>query len=111
MRDGEKGNPVRTAMEILIALGKIYGAEKMIPVRSAHVAGLSLKSHGIAGMEWAEDMAKEGARVCIATTLNVIGDDPGKSGGIGIRDPGHRFSQNGFLRTRIEWFSCLVREC
>jgi predicted aconitase len=75
MREGEKGKPVRTAMEILIALGEIYGAEKLIPVRSAHVAGLSLKSHGIAGMEWAEDMAKEGARVCISTTLNVIGVD------------------------------------
>ncbi len=38
MRDGEKGEPVRTAMEILIALGEIYGAEKLIPVRSVHLA-------------------------------------------------------------------------
>ena len=75
MRDGELGEPVRTAMEILMALGKIYGAEKMIPVRSAHVAGLSLKSHGLAGTEWAEDMATRGARVSIPTTMNVIGVD------------------------------------
>jgi predicted aconitase len=75
MRDGELGEPVRTAMEILVALGDIYDAEKMIPVQSAHVAGLSLKSHGLAGTEWAEDMAKRGARVCIPTTMNVIGVD------------------------------------
>ena len=59
MRDGEQGEPVRMAMEILMALGEIYGAERLIPVRSAHVAGLSLKSHGLAGTEWAEDLAAE----------------------------------------------------
>jgi predicted aconitase len=75
MRDGELGEPGRTAMEILIALGEIYGSEKLIPVRSAHVAGLSLKSHGVAGMEWAEDMARKGARICAPTTMNVIGVD------------------------------------
>jgi predicted aconitase len=75
MRDGEKGEPVRMAMEILLALGKIYGAERLIPIQSAHVAGLSLKSHGLAGTEWAEDLARGGARVCIPTTLNVIGVD------------------------------------
>ena len=75
MLDGGQGEAVRTAMEILMALGEIYGAEKLIPVQSAHVAGLSLKSHGLAGTEWAEDMAKRGARVCIPTTMNVIGVD------------------------------------
>ena len=75
MRDGELGEPGRTAMEILIALGEIYGSERLIPVRSAHVAGLSLKSHGAAGMEWAEDMARKGARICIPTTMNVVGVD------------------------------------
>jgi predicted aconitase len=63
------------SLEILLALGKIYGAEKLIPVRSAHVAGLSLKSHGLAGTEWAEDLARREARVCIPTTLNVVGVD------------------------------------
>ncbi len=75
MRDGEKGEPVRMAMEILLALGKIYGAERLIPTQSAHVAGLSLKSHGLAGTEWAEDLANRGARVCIPTTMNVVGVD------------------------------------
>ncbi len=75
MLDGEKGDPVKMAMEILLALGKIYGAERLIPIQSAHVAGLSLKSHGLAGTEWAEDLANRGARVCIPTTMNVVGVD------------------------------------
>jgi len=75
MLDGRKGESIRMAMEILMALGEIYGAEKLIPVQSAHVAGLSLKSHGLAGIEWAEDMANRGARVCIPTTMNVVGVD------------------------------------
>lgn len=75
MLDGYNGEPVRMAMEILVALGEIYGAEKLIPIQSAHVAGLSLKSHGISGMEWAEDLANRGARVCIPTTMNVVGID------------------------------------
>ncbi len=75
MLDGERGQPVKMAMDILVAIGEIYGAEKLIPVKSAHIAGLSLKSHGIAGMEWVEDIVRSGAKVCVPTTLNVIGVD------------------------------------
>lgn len=75
MLDGEFGRPVQMAMEMLVALGEIYGAEKMVPVKSCHVAGLSYKSHGDAGLEWVEDLAKTGAKVRVPTTLNVIGVD------------------------------------
>jgi len=80
--DGHKGEPYKMAMEMLVALGEIYGAERMIPVQSAHCAGLSLKSHGIAGCEWAEDMAKAGARVCVPTTMNVVGVDRSRDLGL-----------------------------
>lgn len=75
MQNGECGQPVKMAMDILVALGEIYDAEKMVPIKSAYVAGLSLKSHGIAGTEWAEDLAKSGARTRVPTTMNVIGVD------------------------------------
>ncbi len=75
MLGGEFGQPVKMAMDIVVAIGEIYGAEKLIPVKTAHIAGLSLKSHGIAGMEWVEDIAKSGAKVRVPTTLNVIGVD------------------------------------
>lgn len=82
MLDGERGQPVKMAMEILVAIGEIYGAEKLIPVDSAHIAGLSLKSHGIAGMEWVEDIARSGAKVCVPTTLNVVGVDRSRDLGL-----------------------------
>lgn len=82
MRDGDCGEPVQVAMEMLCALGEIYGAEKLIPVKSAHCAGLSLKSHGIAGMKWVEEMAAKGAKVVVPTTMNVIGVDRSRDLGL-----------------------------
>lgn len=75
MQGGKFGKPVKMAMDILVALAEINGAEKMIPIKSAHCAGLSLKSHGIAGTEWAEDLAESGAKTVVPTTMNVIGVD------------------------------------
>ncbi|MCD4801067.1 MAG: aconitase X catalytic domain-containing protein, partial [Methanococcoides sp.] len=37
--DGEQGETLRKAMEILVALGDIYGADGLIPVKSAQIAG------------------------------------------------------------------------
>lgn len=82
MLDGEQGEPVQVAMEMLCALGEIYGAENLIPIKSAHCAGLSLKSHGIAGMHWVEDMARKGAKVTVPTTMNVIGVDRSRDLGL-----------------------------
>ena len=80
--EGEQGRPLQTAMEMLLALGEIYGAEETIPIKSAHLAGLSLKSHGIPGAEWVEDMAKDGAKVAVPTTMNVIGVDRSRDLGL-----------------------------
>lgn len=95
MLDGADGEAVRMSMEMLVAIGDIYGAERMQPVSSAHVAGLSLKSHGLAGMEWAEDLASTGARVKVPTTLNVIGVDRSRDLGFSPdwRDPQIRIGE------------------
>ncbi len=75
MLDGELGEAKQTAMEILTALGRIYNAEKMIPVTSAQVAGVSYKTIGDAGLEYLETMAAKGAKVEIPTFLNPAGMD------------------------------------
>jgi len=62
MLDGESGQPVKMAMDIVVAIGEIYGAEKLIPIKTAHIAGLSLKSHGIAGMEWSRTSPRAARR-------------------------------------------------
>ena len=82
MLDGERGEPCRVAMDMLCAIGEIYDADGLIPIRSAHCAGLSLRSHGVAGMEWAEDMARQGASVVVPTTMNVIGVDRSRDLGL-----------------------------
>ncbi|MCC7569856.1 aconitase X catalytic domain-containing protein [Candidatus Micrarchaeota archaeon] len=75
MLNGEQGEAVQQAMEILVALGKIYKAEKMIPVSSVQVAGVSYKTMGDAGMEYVEDLAKLGAKVRVPTYINPAGMD------------------------------------
>ena len=75
MLAGEAGAGVRKAMEIVTALGAIYGAEDLVPVTSVQVAGVSYKNLGDAGLEFLADWAAEGARVRVPTTLNPAGLD------------------------------------
>ena len=74
MLDGEQGHAVKKSMEILVALGEIYGAEKLIEVSSAQIAGVSYHNLGDAGLEFLNELAKDG-RVKIPTTLNPAGMD------------------------------------
>ncbi len=75
MYDGEMGEGARLSMEILAALGKIYDANRMIPVSSAQIAGVSYKTIGDAGLEYLMHMAKSGAKVRIPSLLNPAGMD------------------------------------
>jgi hypothetical protein len=60
---------------LIVRLGDIYGADRMIPVGSVQVAGVSYKSIGDPGTEFLEDMASKGARVKVLTYLNPAGMD------------------------------------
>ena len=70
---GEKGEGGRRAMELLVALGDIYGAERLVPISSAHLSGVSYKTIGEGGIGLLEEMSD--ARVCVPTTLNPAGMD------------------------------------
>ena len=74
MLDGEEGYAVRKSMEILVALGDIYGAESLIKVGSVQVAGVSYHNLGDAGLEFLNELAKDG-KVKVLTTLNPAGMD------------------------------------
>jgi len=74
MLDGKHGNAAKKSMEILVALGEIYGAKNMIPVSSVQVAGVSYHNLGDAGLEYLEDLSKDG-KVRVLTTLNPAGMD------------------------------------
>ncbi len=72
---GEAGPGARKAMEIVVALGQIYGAKRLVEVNSVQVAGVSYRNLGEAGLEFLADWAGQGARVRVPTTLNPAGMD------------------------------------
>ena len=63
---------VRKCMEILVALGEIYGAEKLVEIKSAQISGISYKNIGDAGLEWLENL---NARVVVKSYMNPAGMD------------------------------------
>jgi len=73
--DGEKGDVLERMFRLLTRLGDIYGADKMIPIGSVQVAGVSYKSIGDPGTEFLEDIASQGATVQVLTFLNPAGMD------------------------------------
>lgn len=73
--EGEKGEVLERMFRLLVRLGEIYGADKMIPVGSVQVAGVSFKSIGDPGLEFLEDFSSKGAKVKVLTYLNPAGMD------------------------------------
>jgi predicted aconitase len=78
MLDGAEGPGVKRAMEIVVALARIYDAADLIPVAHAQIAGVSYKNLGDAGLQFLSEWAAEGARVRVPTTLNPMGMERGK---------------------------------
>ncbi|MDZ7264295.1 MAG: aconitase X catalytic domain-containing protein [candidate division KSB1 bacterium] len=72
---GKHGAGLKKAMEILVALGKIYGAKEMVPVTSAQIAGISYKNIGDPGLEFLRDWAESNARAHIPAFMNPAGID------------------------------------
>jgi len=75
MLAGGQGWATRKAMEILVALGTIYGAERMLAVTSVQVAGVSYDNLGEAGLAFLSELADGGGRARVLTTLNPAGMD------------------------------------
>ena len=69
---GEQGETLQRMMEILVALGDIYGADRLVPVKSVQIAGVSYKNIGDAGLEWISDLK---GSVVVPSILNPAGMD------------------------------------
>ena len=74
MLEGKHGKATTKAMEIITTLGEIYGAERLIPVSSVQIAGVSYNNLGEAGLEYLSEMAEDG-QTRVLTTLNPAGMD------------------------------------
>jgi hypothetical protein len=75
MYNGEYGWAPQIYMRILTRLGDLFGATKLIPIRSAHLSGVSYKTIGDAPIEFLEELANAG-KAKVDTTLNPSSIDP-----------------------------------
>jgi predicted aconitase len=75
MLGGSQGRATQKAMQILAALGEIFGANRMIPVTSVQIAGVSYDNLGDAGLQFLSELADGGGKVRVQTTLNPAGMD------------------------------------
>jgi predicted aconitase len=78
--EGEEGWTRKKAMEILVAIGDINNASELIPIKSAHVSGVSYKTIG----EAFEFVNRLEGTVEVKSTLNPIGMDIAKWAEMGI---------------------------
>ncbi len=74
--DGEYGWANQKCMRILVRLGELFDATKLIPISSAHVSGISYKTLGDAPVEYLEALANAGGKVKTKGTLNPQSFDP-----------------------------------
>lgn len=74
MLDGYYGKAVQKSMKVLVTLGKIYGADRMLEVKSVHSPGVSYRVTGDAGLNYVKEAAVE-AKFRVPMTLNTIGID------------------------------------
>ena len=73
--DGEKGWAYQVAMRILVKLGDLFGADRLIPIESAHISGVSYKTIGDASIDFLEALGKSGVKVMVKSTANPAGID------------------------------------
>jgi predicted aconitase len=69
MLAGRAGEAARIAMEIVVAVARMRGAQRLIAAASAHID--SCLYHGQVSVDFAKRLASAGGRVAVPATLNV----------------------------------------
>lgn len=72
--NGEKGEVLRQSMELIVEVGKVYEAERLLPIRSVHMSGASVKTTKKAGRDYICWVAEEGGKFVTTTTVNPASD-------------------------------------
>jgi predicted aconitase len=78
---GERGETLQRMMELLVALGKVFGAERLVRIKSAQVSGASYKTIGKHGLAWLSSLD---ARAVVPAVLNPIGMPRGRWKEMGV---------------------------
>ena len=72
--NGEHGETLQTAYRILIATGEATNAERLIPIKWAHLSGVNYNTIGDSGEEFLRNLSKD-AKVKVKSTVNPMGVD------------------------------------
>ena len=72
MVNGELGPSLKKAIDILVAIGEIYDAPKLIDVKSVHISGISYRSAGETALRLAEEFACSGNKFVVPTSSNIL---------------------------------------
>lgn len=72
---GDRGWALAKAMKLIVTLGELGDAEKLVSIRKAQISGVSYKTVGDSNLELLEMLAKEKIKTKINATLNPAGMD------------------------------------
>lgn len=95
--DGELGWAYQVSMRILVKLGDLYGAKRLIPIDSAHISGVAYKTIGDAPIEFLRALADSGGRAAVQATTNPSS--------IYFRNPALNALPKEFIEKQIEIIS------
>lgn len=114
MLNGTEGPAVQKSMQVLTALGDAFGAERMIPICSAHLPGLSIEVAGEAGVHFLAEMKDKGGKFRVYTTTNICSIDFEEWESIGILPEDHELQQRMSVQSHamgaLELHSCIPYE-
>ena len=82
--DGTHGKAAQVAMEIVLRMARLQGAQQLVDITQAHIDGCIYT--GPASLRFAEQLVQWGAKVRVPTTLNSISVDQRRWRELGI-DP------------------------
>ncbi|MCS4539128.1 MAG: aconitase X catalytic domain-containing protein [Thaumarchaeota archaeon] len=83
---GDSGEAAEFAMRLVTRVGDVYGADRLIPVTSAHVFA-NYSSLNDAGVELFERFARLGGKFSVPTTVNPLSADLEKEGAFSVPRP------------------------
>ena len=99
---GERGEGAAMAMRIVAETARLMGAERLIPIESAHIDGALY--HGDSGTLFAERLVAGGAKTSVRATLNVGAID--LTGCSRNRLPPHELEMAGRMMTAYRSLGC-----
>jgi len=109
MLEGKKGEVLKLAMEIVCSYGESVGAECLVPITSAHIAG-NYTVIGDEGVEWLEAIVNSGGRAKVFCTKNPEMFEFGREEELGIPEQ-YRVAQERIRKVMhalgvIPFYSC-----